>query len=141
MNERLVLYAILYKVACLATGLACVVMGYGLFMAGIMSPESLKAAGGSNSLELTQAAPGTLFALFGCVVIAVVVRKGLGFDLQTDAKAPQTGLVHVQTLVADLGHDPTAKVAVGSDPDKPKGAGKAKAPHRPTGSTLHVAAR
>ncbi|HEX7759835.1 MAG TPA: hypothetical protein VF459_10050 [Caulobacteraceae bacterium] len=67
----------IYKLACLGVGIACVFMGYDLFMAGVLAPADLKAANGSANLSLANAAPGTFFALFGCSVIGLTIWRGL----------------------------------------------------------------
>jgi hypothetical protein len=80
MNARLPLYLFAYKIACLLVGLACIFMGYRLFLEGVFAPATLEAAKGQATLSLQNAAPGTFFALFGSVVVAFVVWQGLHFE-------------------------------------------------------------
>ncbi len=56
-------------------------MGYRLFMAGIWGKAGdLDAQFGENKLLLKKAAPGTFFVLFGAIIIALTIWKGLSFD-------------------------------------------------------------
>ena len=66
-------------------------MGYLLFKAGIWGHAGeLEAEFGDNKLVLKKAAPGTFFALFGAIIIAITLYKGLEFkdhanDSSTDS--------------------------------------------------------
>ena len=46
MNSRLSLYLFGYKIACLIAGMACVYMGYELFLAGVFDKATLEASRG-----------------------------------------------------------------------------------------------
>ena len=87
MNSRLSLYLFAYKLACLLAGLACVYMGYRLFLEGVLSAASLEAAKGNASLSLQNAAPGIFFALFGSFVMGFTVFRGLHFEASKDAQS------------------------------------------------------
>ncbi len=77
-----VLALALYKITSLLVGLALCYLGYRLFVAGVWGKAGdLDAKFGNNKLILKSAAPGTFFALFGTIVIAVTIWKG--FELQT----------------------------------------------------------
>ncbi len=72
----------LYKIVCLAVGLAFAYMGYRLFLAGIDRPAgNLQAEAEAGKLSLTGAAPGVFFALFGTAVIGFTIIRGLNIDL------------------------------------------------------------
>lgn len=80
-----------YRVTSLIVGLAIVWMGYKLFRVGVYERAGeLKAAWGEKRLELLQATPGSFFALFGAVVIAVSLYKGLTFTETTRLATPPT---------------------------------------------------
>ena len=68
----------LYKITSLIVGLALAYMGYRLFMAGIWgNAGDLEAKYGNQRLVIKAAAPGTFFALFGTIVLAFTIWKGL----------------------------------------------------------------
>lgn len=78
---------LVYKIVSLFVGVAFAYMGYRLFMAGIWGNSGdLDAQFGKNRLLLKKAAPGTFFALFGAIVIALTILKGFSADnvSQTD---------------------------------------------------------
>jgi hypothetical protein len=69
-----VVYVLIWRLCVLACGLVAIVLGYRLFMSGFAAHEgSLEAGVGSNSLKLSNVAPGTFFALFGAAIIATLV--------------------------------------------------------------------
>jgi hypothetical protein len=73
---------LLYKVVSLLVGLFFAYMGYRLFMAGVWGQAGeLDAQFGNNKILLKKGAPGTFFALFGTVIIAFTIWRGL--DLST----------------------------------------------------------
>lgn len=82
---------ILYKLTCLFVGLAICFMGYRLFLADVKtgsSDASFSWKGAAFSLQ--RGAPGTFFALFGAVVIAVTVWKGFQADATKVQSVPIT---------------------------------------------------
>jgi len=77
---------ILYRVSTILVGAWIVFMGYSLFTKGLFGKASdLKAAWGYRHLEIKQAAPGTIFALFGAAVIVFSIHKGVSFENQETA--------------------------------------------------------
>jgi hypothetical protein len=80
MDNRTNTFAFLYKLSSLAVGLIVIFLGYNLFRIGFVKPAGdLQAWSGDRSIELTHAAPGVFFALFGAFVIGVTIYKGLQF--------------------------------------------------------------
>jgi hypothetical protein len=73
-------YATLFKLAALAAGVMSIAFGYNLFIKGILASgtkgTTLKADAGDYRITLRNAAPGTFFALFGAVILAITVFKG-----------------------------------------------------------------
>ena len=75
----------IYKIASLAVGLGFAYMGYKLFIAGIWgNAGDLQAKYGDNKLVLKSAAPGTFFALFGTIIIAVTIWKDIDLTHRTN---------------------------------------------------------
>ena len=71
---------IFYKVVSLIVGLAFAHMGYRLFLAEKeKSAGNLDVRGRGCLLKLTGGAPGTFFALFGMVIVAFAVFKGISY--------------------------------------------------------------
>ncbi len=76
------LYAAVFRLAVIAAGTASIVLGYRLFTGGIGTESAnhegatfdAKAAG--LTFALKNAAPGTFFALFGVIIISVMVVQG-----------------------------------------------------------------
>lgn len=76
------LYAAVFRLAIVAAGTVSIVLGYRLFVGGVgaIGPGSsgatfdAKAAG--MTFALKNAAPGTFFALFGVIIISVMVVQG-----------------------------------------------------------------
>jgi hypothetical protein len=76
----------LYKIVSLLVGLAFAYMGYRLFMSSVWGQAGeLDAQFGKNKILLKKAAPGTFFALFGAVVVALTIWKGLTFETTTQS--------------------------------------------------------
>ena len=66
-----------YKLACLGVGLAFCYMGYRLFLVGIQKEEgNFELTWKEIQIKLIKAGPGTFYALFGAIIIAVTVYKG-----------------------------------------------------------------
>lgn len=82
--------SVVYKLAVLSSGTACVAMGYKLFKLGVFGQAgdfSFESEG--RSFTVRRAAPGTVLGLFGAVVIGITVHRG--FDVtygQTPVSEP-----------------------------------------------------
>ena len=76
-NTNLIVMLI-YKLYGISCGMFFGYLGYKLFMAGIFEKAGeLESVFGKNHLVLKAAAPGTFFAVLGCVIIVVIVWKGV----------------------------------------------------------------
>jgi len=85
------IYATLFRLAVIAAGALIIVLGYRLFLQGLASGDETDASleGGGFKLALKNAAPGTSFALFGAVLISVMVIQGSP-ELDINNAAPVT---------------------------------------------------
>jgi hypothetical protein len=75
------LYIFTYKIVCILAGLCIIFLGYMLFLKGIFG-DSGDVEGGWHDYKLIvrKAAPGTYFVLFGSLIIAATIFKGLEND-------------------------------------------------------------
>ncbi len=81
-----------YKFCTLIVGSALAYMGYRLFVTGVFEKAGdLKTTWGEKGLVLKQAAPGTYFALFGTVVIAVGLWRGMDIQIKEAQPKPPSG--------------------------------------------------
>jgi hypothetical protein len=71
-------YAALFRLAIIATGVAAIVLGYKLFLRGVMGEggTTVNAEAGPIKLTLANAAPGTVFAVFGAGIIITMLVQG-----------------------------------------------------------------
>lgn len=81
-TSTFILYLIVFRLSMIAAGLISIILGYRLFCKGIF-PESGSAGSttvdakiGENQFKMANAAPGTLFALFGVVIISLIFVSG-----------------------------------------------------------------
>lgn len=72
------IYAGLFRLSIIAAGVGCVVMGYRLFVMGVMpkNGSEIDANAGEIRLSLKNAAPGTCFAVLGVLAIALMIVQG-----------------------------------------------------------------
>lgn len=91
LSTSFLIYATLFRLAVIAAGVLIIVLGYRLFLQGLASKDETDAAleGGGFKLTLKNAAPGTSFALFGAVLISVMVIQGSP-ELDITTAAPGT---------------------------------------------------
>jgi len=91
LSTSFLIYATLFRLAVIAAGVLIIVLGYRLFLQGLASRDETDAAleGGGFKLTLKNAAPGTSFALFGAVLISVMVIQGSP-ELNITTAAPGT---------------------------------------------------
>lgn len=78
MSTAHIIYTIIYRLSVLAAGFGCVVMGYKLFVMGVMPKEgsTVDANAGNVKLSLKNAAPGTCFAALGVFLMVSMVIQG-----------------------------------------------------------------
>lgn len=82
--NNFIIYLILYRLSIIFTGLISVYLGYKLFLKGVFAAEeSLSVSGvdietkvAGNSFNIKNAAPGTVFALFGAAIVVVMAWNG-----------------------------------------------------------------
>ena len=80
-----VIYLALFRLAIIAVGLVSIILGYRLFIRGIFSNTFAGSSGEGQKVSaevagakftLRNAAPGTCFALFGVIILAVMLTTG-----------------------------------------------------------------
>ena len=87
-----------------------VFMGYRLFTTGVFERAGdLKAAWGENHLELKQAAPGTIFALFGAAILAIAIYKGVSYE-QTESSGVVPRIISVSADYGTPQHEEMMKM-------------------------------
>lgn len=92
------LAVLFYKTVSLLVGLSFAYMGYRLFMSSVWGQAGeLDAQFGKNRILLKKAAPGTFFALFGAVVVALTIWKGITFHRSVETKRPDKPPLSSQT--------------------------------------------
>ncbi|WP_323846074.1 hypothetical protein [Microbulbifer magnicolonia] len=81
ISSQIIFSLIAYKITSLVVGSAFAYMGYRLFIAGNWGQAGdLEASFGNSKLVMKKAAPGTFFAVFGALIIAITLYKGLEFE-------------------------------------------------------------
>ena len=88
------IYAVLFRLAVIAAGMVAVVLGYKLFVRGVMGGEGgakINAEAGQIKLTLDNAGPGLGFALFGAFIIGIMLSQG----------NPQLALNDIKLLIKD----------------------------------------
>ncbi|MBU4260275.1 MAG: hypothetical protein KKC76_00150 [Proteobacteria bacterium] len=78
MITGFLIYTTFFRLSVIGAGLVCIILGYRLFLRGVMPQQTSDVEGQAGDVRLTvkNAAPGTCFALFGCIIIAVMLVKG-----------------------------------------------------------------
>lgn len=100
---------LIYKLACLASGMLFAFLGYRLFVLGIFdSAGDMDARFKNNRLILKKAAPGTFFALFGACVIVLVIWTQLKQDVKITIAPSNIG--KQDTTSVDSGKAPIGPV-------------------------------
>lgn len=99
------LYAALFRLAVLLTGLVCILLGFRLFVRGLGGdPSDASFEAGGAKLSLRNAAPGTCFALFGAgLVVAMLVTGNPELALRSAERATRPdGGAHETVQVTQL---------------------------------------
>lgn len=112
MVTGFLVYTALFHLAVIGTGLVCIILGYRLFLRGVM-PESsrsdVEGQAGNIRLTVKNAAPGTCFALFGCFTIGIMLIQGgpqlMIEDLPKVADAERVGEMPLKRLTMKGGLD------------------------------------
>ena len=78
MTTAHTIYAALFRLAIIGAGFGCVLMGYRLFVLGVMPKDGseIDATAGEIRLSLKNAAPGTCFATLGVLMIVAMLVQG-----------------------------------------------------------------
>jgi len=72
---------LIYKIACILSGVVFSYLGYRLFVLGIFSSAGdVDVQFNDNRLILKKAAPGTFFALLGAIVIVATIIQGMNLS-------------------------------------------------------------
>jgi hypothetical protein len=111
LTAQFLIYATLFRLAIIGAGAFAIVLGYKLFVRGVM-PESRtdsELQAGEIRLTVKNAAPGTCFALFGAVMVGVMLIQG-NPELLLDRKTSDGSDQHI-TLRGD-DPSPVAPAAV-----------------------------
>ncbi|XCN71266.1 MAG: tetratricopeptide repeat protein [Candidatus Electrothrix aestuarii] len=79
MIDIFYIYAAIYKLAVIGAGFGCVVMGYRLFVLGVMpqSGSDIDVQYRETRLTAKNAAPGTIFAFVGLAMILAMLIQGV----------------------------------------------------------------
>lgn len=80
LQTSFLIYATLFRLAIVAAGTVSIFLGYRLFRAGFLAEAkagtTVEAHLAGQKFLLKNAAPGTAFALFGVIIVAVMVAQG-----------------------------------------------------------------
>jgi hypothetical protein len=90
------IYATLFRLAIIAAGVFAIVLGYKLFVRGVMPEGRTEGELDAGQIRLTvkNAAPGTCFALFGAAMVGVMLIQG-NPELLFDRTASDGGAEHI----------------------------------------------
>ena len=95
-----IVYLMLYRLSIVATGALSIYLGYRLFLSGLfpyaVEGNSFNAEILGNTFSLRSAAPGLFFALFGVIVIVIMIVRSppeVGVNTSGSKTDPETGEV------------------------------------------------
>lgn len=73
-----IIYALGFRLAIIAVGALAIYLGYRLFVLGVMPKVGTNVEAGSSGMRLSikNAAPGTIFAVFGLAMITTMLIQG-----------------------------------------------------------------
>jgi len=75
MQLYIIIYLLVYRLAIITTGTICVILGYLLFCKGVLTESNIKVKMTKMEFLFKKAAPGTLFAFFGIIVISLMITS------------------------------------------------------------------
>ena len=103
LYKTFLVYAIVFKLAVIATGIVAMLLGYWLINASARNVEnsekegvSVKLKAGAASLFIRNTTSGVVFALFGMIIISVMVWRGSPQLEHTSAKDPNASTTVVR---------------------------------------------
>lgn len=139
---------LIYKTLALVAGTAFGFMGFKLFDRGVFGDQHVAATFGSARLLLKKAAPGTVFAVFGGIIIWIALFRSVTYDEVIGASAPPAiaeildkladnkrvtdGEFEILRNWAKESHFSRLSATAENTPYPPTGAGADAAPPRPT---------
>lgn len=103
IKSQIIIALTSYKIISLLAGTIFAYMGYRLFVAGIWGHAGeIEGEFGDNKLVVKKAAPGTFFALFGAMIIAITLYKGLEFKDHTNDSSRESYVEIIEEEKDDL---------------------------------------
>jgi hypothetical protein len=111
-------YLIIFRVAIILVGGVSIVLGYKLFVKGILlsgndnPATSIEAKLGGYEISMKNAAPGTFFALFGSIVIGAMILSS-----PPEVKMEQRSSLPINS---QQGESSTANIATNTDTSNPE---------------------
>jgi hypothetical protein len=96
LTAEFLIYATLFRLAIIGAGVFAIVLGYKLFVRGVMPDGRTEGELHAGEIRLTvkNAAPGTCFALFGATMVSVMLIQG-NPELLFDRTAADGGAEHI----------------------------------------------
>jgi tetratricopeptide (TPR) repeat protein len=79
MEIAFIVYALAFRLSGMLVGALCLILGFRLFVLGVMPREGsdIDAETGNVRLSVKNAAPGSVFAAFGAVIVCTMILAGL----------------------------------------------------------------
>ena len=65
------------RILIVVAGIICIYLGYLLFVKGVSGEASIKAQKSNVKFQLSNAAPGIFFALFGALILCVTIGQSV----------------------------------------------------------------
>ena len=111
-----IIYLLLFRLAIITAGIVSIVLGFKLFSIGVFKNKtegtSVDAKIGEVNISLKNAAPGTVFALFGAIIIVVMLFQkppelitntshSIDKPAELAIKPSQIDTVFIQNIVSD----------------------------------------
>ena len=108
LTAEFLIYATLFRLAIIGAGVFAIVLGYKLFVRGVMPEGRTEGELDAGEIRLTvkNAAPGTCFALFGAAMVSVMLIQG-NPELLFDRTASDGAAEHIRLR----GEDPLPATA------------------------------
>jgi hypothetical protein len=96
LTAEFLIYTTLFRLAIIGAGVFAIVLGYKLFVRGVMPEGRTEGELDAGEIKLTvkNAAPGTCFALFGAVMVSVMLIQG-NPELLFDRTGSDGGAEHI----------------------------------------------
>jgi hypothetical protein len=96
LTAEFLIYATLFRLAIIGAGVFAIVLGYKLFVRGVMPEGRTEGEFDAGQIRLTvkNAAPGTCFALFGAAMVSVMLIQG-NPELLFDSTTSDGGAEHI----------------------------------------------